>query len=90
MADRTVAERMKRYRARLKEQAPARAEVLQRRVTAAADRLEREHPAAAQMLASLDPLLGEGLIRELNDRAFHRAVQRTHESPSQPGGQDGQ
>ena len=64
------------YRARLKEQVPTRAEVVQRRVTAAADRLERDHAGAARFLAGLDPAIGEALIRELDRRQFERAEAR--------------
>ena len=76
MSDPTAAERMKRYRQRRKERAPAEAEIRQRRVAAIADQLERDHAAAARLLADLDPALGEALIAELNRRAFERAVQR--------------
>ena len=50
--------------------------MLQRRVTAAADRLERDHAAAARLLADLDPASGEALIQELNRRQFERAEMR--------------
>ena len=67
---------MKRYRQRRKERAPAEAEIRARRVAAVADQLERDHAAAARLLASLDPGLGEALLAELNRRAFERAVAR--------------
>ncbi len=76
MGDPTAAERMRRYRARRKERAPVEAEIRQRRVAAVADQLERDHAAAARLLANLDPALGEALIQELNRRAFERAVAR--------------
>ena len=76
MSDPTAAARMKRYRQRLKEQAPARAEIRARRVAAVADRLERDHAAAARLLANVDPALGEALIQELNRRQFERAEAR--------------
>ncbi len=68
--------RVQRHRQRQREQAPVKAEVMQRRVTAAADRLEAEHPQAARYLAGLDPALGEALIRELDRRQFERAEAR--------------
>ena len=74
MGDPTAAERMRRYRARRKERAPVEVEIRQRRVAAVADQFERDHAAAARLLAAVDPALGEALLAELNQRAVERAV----------------
>ncbi len=60
----------------------APAEVLQRRAAAAADRLERDHPEAARVLAELPADVAGAVVAELNRRAFERAVQRAGEPGS--------
>ena len=70
------AARVRRFRERQREQAAVEAEVLQRRAAAAADRLERDHPAAARVLAELPPEIAGAVVAELNRRQFMRAVAR--------------
>ena len=76
-----TAARVRKYRQRQAEQAEIAAEVLQRRAAAAADRLERDHPEAARVLAELPADVAGAVVAELNRRAFERAVQRAESLP---------
>ena len=72
MPDRTAAERMRRMRQR-------RAEEAQRAAAWAvqlADRLGREHPEAARVLADVPAHVAGAMVEELNRRRFERAVAR--------------
>ena len=71
--------RVQRHRQRQRELAEVEAERTARRVTAVADRLERDHPAAARVLAELPVDVAGAVAAELNRRAFERAVQRAAE-----------
>ncbi len=72
MPDRTAAERMRRMRARRAEEAErAAAWAVQ-----LAERLERDHPEAARVLADVPAHVAGAMVEELSRRRFERAVAR--------------
>ena len=75
MPDRTAAERMRRMRQRRQDEAERAAAWAVR----LADRLEREPPEAARVLADVPAHVAGLVVQELNRRAFERAVQRAAE-----------
>ena len=73
-----TAERMRRMRQRRAEEA----ERAQQWAVRLADRLERDHPEAARVLADVPAHVAGAMVEELNRRAFERAVARAG-SPDQ-------
>ena len=70
--DRTAAECMRRMRARQAEEAERAAAW----AVHLAERLARDHPEAARVLADVPAHVAGLVVEELNRRAFERAVQR--------------
>ena len=70
------AARVRRFRERQREQAAVEAERTARRAEAIAERLERDHPAAARILADLAPEVAGAVVAALNRRQFERAEMR--------------